>query len=241
MKIYVLLAFCFTGSAAWGQQIETDRPDQSDGNSIIHPGKWQVESSVYYTVLHPSVNSLVSSSLLRTGIVKNLEARLLVEQGYHRNSFLSETAHSQYPLAVSLKYKLMEETNTRPSLGGVGYLQLPFTNGSERKQWSPAFLVIIEKKFSNITATINSGVKEEAFENIWEEQTTVDLKYELSQNLHLFTEYFAQYGHFAPFHNADAGVLVQFTKHWMAYAAVGTSIQHHPSNYFMNAGFAFAP
>lgn len=241
MKIYMLSAICLLAIAASGQQIETDRPDQSDGASIIKPGKWQVESSVYYTVMNGTVHSLISSSLFRTGVTKNLEARVLAEQGYHRNSFISETAHSQYPLAISLKYKLIEETRIRPSLSGVGYVQVPFTNGSARKQWSPAFLFIIEKKINRFTVTINSGIKEEAFDNLWEEQTTADLKYEISRNLHVFTEYFAQYGHFAPFHNTDAGVLLQVNRHWVLYAAVGSSIRHHPANYFMNAGFGFAP
>lgn len=167
-----------------------------------------------------------------------MEVRLLVEQGQHRDLFMDETAQSQYPLAASVKLAIVAENKHRPAVSVVGYLQLPFTNGAQAKQWSSAVLLIVEKKWSPFTLTINAGPKQEAFHPDWEFQATSDLKLELSPKWQVFGEYFAQYGSGLPFHNIDAGVLYQLNKHWLIFSAAGSSIDHYPGNYFLNTGFA---
>jgi hypothetical protein len=234
----LLLLFALLMGRARAQKINTDRPDQSDGASVVKENTIQLESSLYYTVVEKNKHAFISSSLLRYGLVKNFELRLLAEQGHHRNLFMDETAQSQYPLAIGAKLGLVEQTDVRPAVSLVGYLQLPFTNGTQPAQWSPAVLLVVEKKWSPLTLTVNAGPKQEAFHPDWEFQATTDLKCEVSKKWQVFGEYFAQYGHALPFHNVDAGFLYQLNKHWMVYGSAGSSIKHHPSNYFFNTGFA---
>jgi hypothetical protein len=231
----IMVLFFFTIQA---QQMNTDRPDQSDGATVMDKHKVQLESSVYYTTVDINQHVMISSSLLRFGLLKHIELRLLAEQGYHRNIFMEETAQSQYPFALSAKVSIMKAHGDWPAIAIAGYLQLPFTNGSEIHQWSPAVLLILEKKWSPLTLTINAGPKQEAFQPDWEFQATGDLKYELDSKWQVFAEYFAQYSHASPFHNVDGGFLFNVSKSWMLYASMGSSIKHHPSNYFFNMGFA---
>ncbi|HTL07014.1 MAG TPA: transporter [Chitinophagaceae bacterium] len=220
------------------QQLETDRPDQSDGASIVEKHKWQLESSLYYTALEGEKNAFISSTLLRYGVSKKLELRMLAEQGKNRDNFIEGTAHSQYPLAVSAKWGLVQDKKGWPDISVVGYLQLPFTNGDQPHYWSPALLLITEKEWGQFTLTSNVGIKQEPFSTDWDWQATADLKYALAEQWQIFGEYFSQFGKEEPFHNVDAGLLFFPSKKWMLSLSGGTSLRHMPGNRFVNAGFA---
>jgi hypothetical protein len=170
-----------------------------------------------------------------------VEARLLVEQGYHRDLYISETAHATSPLAIGAKVSLLKEQKVLPAVSLLGWLQVPVTNfKSETSVWSPALVVIAEKKLSDFTLTVNTGAKEEAFEPVWEWQSTADVKYEVNAKVAVFAEYFGQYeAHEDPLHNIDGGVLYLLNKHMQVHLAGGSSVAHSPSNFFINTGLAF--
>lgn len=232
-----MLRYCLLSSLC-AQELKTDRPDQSDGAAVVEKGIIQLESSVYFTVVDANRRSIVSSSLLRYGLVKNVELRAVVEQGHHRDLFIEETAQSQYPVAFSAKWSLVKDKKTLPDISLVGYLQVPVTMGKQSLRWSPALLLIVEKEFKPFTVTLNTGGRQEAFLSEWDLQTTADLKLDLSKHLQVFGEYFAQFGDALPFHNVDGGLMYHLNNKWMIHAAAGTSLAHHPHNYFINSGLA---
>lgn len=184
---YLVLLYLML-SQAEAQQIVTDRPDQSDGAAIVETDKWQLETSLYYTRIDSHTHAFISSSLLRYGVLKKFEARLLVEQGIKRNPFTTETAQSQFPLALSAKWALLEETKHQPAISMVGYLQLPFSNGTQAHQWSSAVLLIIEKEWSPVTVSLNAGPKQAAFSPEWSLQATGDIKIAFGTHLNVFAE-----------------------------------------------------
>ncbi|MBO9660444.1 MAG: transporter [Chitinophagaceae bacterium] len=222
----------------FSQKLNTDRPDQSDGAGVIEKGKIQLESSVYFTVVDENKRSVVSSNLVRYGLIDNFEVRVLAEQGHHRDLFIEETAQSQYPLAVSAKWSLLRDKKSLPDISLVGYLQVPVTSGTQSSIWSPAVLLIVEKQWEPFTLTLNTGARQEAFSKDWDLQATADLKFDLGEHWQVFGEYFAQFSKVLPFHNVDAGVLYYLNRKWMVHASAGTSLAHHPHNYFINSGFA---
>lgn len=239
MKQFAFIAIIiFTSFSCIGQELNTDRPDQSDGASIVKKGKVQLESSFSYTAIGKTDHPVILSNLVRLGMSKRLELRLLVEQGYKRNIFIDETAHSQYPLAAGFKVALIEENEKAPGVSVIGAVQLPFTNSSQPKLWSPMLAVITEKKWSPVTITVNVGTRQEAFSHEWALQATTDVKYELTNKWQIFGEYFAQYGAAPPFHNIDAGILFHPAKYWMLFSSVGEAIHHSPHIFFISSGFA---
>lgn len=57
------------------QGVSSDRPDFTDGTATVAPGALQVEAGLTYAVDGPTINA--PQLLLRTGIVENLEARVI--------------------------------------------------------------------------------------------------------------------------------------------------------------------
>jgi hypothetical protein len=221
-------------------KISTELPDQSYSADLMDAKKFQLETSLYYNSIKENPNPVIVSSLLRYGLKDKIELRLLVEQGDHRDIYITETAHATYPLAFGAKFELLEEKKGRPGVALVAYVQLPFTNfDKQNSQWSPAFIGAIEKRISNFTITCNTGIKEQAFEHTWESVNTADLKYELSEKVQVFTEYFGEYqAHESPLHNVDAGMMLVLGKNYQVHLAGGTSVAHHPGYYFVNTGIA---
>lgn len=223
------------------EKIATEQPDQSYGADVLDKKEFQFESSLYYNSIKENPNPVISSNLIRYGLAKNVEIRLLAEQGDYRDVYLTETAHATYPLAFGTKIQLLEEKKRMPGFAMVAYVQLPFTNfDHQNSQWSPGFVAIMEKHFSAITVTVNGGVKEEAFEHKWEYMGTTDIKYEVSKKAQVFAEYFGQYeSHELPVNNADAGFMYLLNRDCQVHIAAGTSIAHQPFYYFITTGLAF--
>jgi hypothetical protein len=244
MKFICSISFCLLlvfHALAQDDKINSDQPDQSTGASIVAQKNLQWESSFYVNRFTGEGTAVISSNMVRYGISKKLEARLHVEQGYHRDLYLKEAAHGNAPLAIGAKYAMVEEKKIMPAISLAGWIQLPVTNfNDEPSLWSPTVLLIAEKKLHDVTLTVNTGIKEAVFEHEWEYQSTADVKYELNEAVSVFTEYFAQFAsHEEPLHNLDGGVLFSPGKKVQFHLSAGTSIFHQPSNYFVTMGFAF--
>ncbi|MBW8684679.1 transporter [Chitinophaga rhizophila] len=236
-----LILLCISTFARAQDKINTDRPDQTDGATVIDPKSIQFETEFYYNKFSTGEKALISSSLLRYGLTKKVEARLLVEQGQERDLFISETTQGQYPLALSTKIAVLKDKRNLPDIALIGYLHLPLTSHKGNYgYWSPSATLVIEKEFDKLTATANGTYKQEAFEKEWIWQVSGDLKYELSERISVFGEYFAQYAPGdSPLHNADGGILYHITPDWVVYLAMGHTLFTKESNYFGNAGLAF--
>lgn len=243
INFYLLLLLTGLPVFAFAQdeKISTEQPDQSYGAEVMEKKQLQIESSLYYNSIKQNPNPLISSNIIRYGLVKNVEVRLLVEQGNYRDVYLTETAHATYPLALGSKVTLLKEQKQVPGIAMVAYISLPFTNfDHQNSQWSPGLIAAIEKHFSALTITLNSGIKEEVFEHKWEYMNTSDFKYEVSEKAQVFAEYFGQYeAHESPVHNADAGFMYLLNSNCQVHLAGGCSIAHQPSYYFLTTGLAF--
>lgn len=223
-------------------KINTDRPDQTDGATVVEPKTLQLETEFYYNKFSSSgKTALISSSLIRYGLFKNMEARLLVEQGQERDLFISETTQGQYPLALSTKITLLKDKKHLPDVALISYLHIPITSYSGNYgYWSPQVTLVLEKELDKLTVTANGSYKQEAFEKTWIWQVSGDLKYELTDRFTVFGEYFAQYApEDSPVHNADGGLLYHITSDLLVHVAFGHTIFTEERNYFGNAGLAF--
>jgi hypothetical protein len=235
--LLLIPACCFSQE----EKITTDQPDQSDGATVVDKKAFQLESSLYFNTFKGMGHAVVSSSLVRYGISKKIEARLLVEQGYHRDLYITEAAHATAPLAIGAKAELLDEKRIGPAVSLLASLQVPATNfKSEPVIWAPALVIIMEKHISDFTITLNGGAKQESFEPVWEWQSTGDVKYEINNRVEVFGEYFGQFeAHEPPLHNIDGGVLYAISNTCQVHLTGGTSLFHQPGNYFINTGMAF--
>ncbi len=77
--ITYLLGILLLSSCSLNAQnmINTDRPDQSDGTHIVEKQYFQIESGVQFSKSNETSNSFDNITLIRYGITKKFEARLL--------------------------------------------------------------------------------------------------------------------------------------------------------------------
>jgi hypothetical protein len=247
--IFSLLLSSFSMSAIFAQdkikpeqdKINTDHPDHTDGTTVIDPKTFQFETQVYVNRFDAGKDAIIASSLLRYGLFKNIEARILVEQGQERDRFISETTQGMYPLALSAKIALLKDKKYLPDISLIPYLHVPVTSQKGNYgYWSPLVTLAMEKQLDKLTIAANGSYKQEAFEKQWLWQASGELKYEFSERFSVFAEYFAQYGHEeAPLHNVDGGLLYYISPDWLVHVAAGSTIFHEEKNYFGNLGVAF--
>jgi hypothetical protein len=237
----LMLLIAVSGAAQDTSKLSTDRPDQTDGASLLNKKEFQFETEVYYNTFKEGRAAIISSSLFRYGLHKSVELRLLVEDGRERDKFIDETVQGLAPLALSTKIAILKDHPVLPDVVFITYLKMPLTrHTSDDVYWSPLFMLAFEKEGNKFTFATNAGIRQEAFGKGWLWQASADVKYELNKHIELYTEYFAQYQKQEnPNHNIDGGLLFYINNNWMVHAAYGSTIFVKESNHFVNTGLSF--
>jgi len=241
LYVAVILFFPFL---AYSQEdkMNTDMPDQSEASYVMKPHQVQVEEKLWLNYFEQNKNAWISSTMIRVGVIKKLEARIMIEEGISRDVFIEETAQSCSPLALSAKYQLINTHTLFPNITLVGYLQIPLTSQSSERQllWAPTFIVAAEKKIKKWNFSVNGGIKENNFDPHTAWIAVSSVRYQLAKKIQVFGEYFAQYAETAhPSHNADAGVQYDVKSRLQLFATTGTNIDAEEWNPFVATGFAF--
>lgn len=221
--------------------MNTDIPDQSEATYTMKPHQVQVEEKLWFNYFEQNKNAFISSTLIRYGVVKRVEARIMIEEGVARDVFTEETTQSCSPLALSAKYSLINTHTLFPNITLVGYLQIPITSQSSERQllWTPTFILAAEKKIKKWNFSVNAGIKENNFDPHIAWLAVSSIRYQMAKKLQVFGEYFAQYANTAhPYHNADAGVQYDVRTNIQLFATTGTNIDAEEWNPFVATGFA---
>ncbi len=74
-----LLTIIFALASMWAQaqeEMDADRPDQSENAHVLEAGEFQVETGLLVDNYEEGESSIIESALLRYGVTKGLEARL---------------------------------------------------------------------------------------------------------------------------------------------------------------------
>jgi hypothetical protein len=222
-------------------KIETDRPDQSENTHIINPNEFQVETGILVNGYKEGDASLIGSALVRYGLAKRVELRLLVEEGKRSLTYFQETAQGRFPIALSAKVALVEDDRVLPDITLVSFLNLPvISHPDENTHWAPAFIMALEKEVSKVTLTGNGGVQWDAFQPGHSYQGTGGISYEVGTNWKLFGEYYGRYENGKiPLHNLDAGLLYTLNNNVQLDLAYGRSIHAELPNSFITLGISF--
>lgn len=241
VSFILMLLTTVSATAQDTAKLTTDRPDQTDGTSLLNKKEIQFETEVYYNTFMEGRAAIISSSLLRYGLHKNIELRLLVEDGRERDKFIDETVQGLAPLALSAKIAILKDHPVLPDIVFITYIKMPLTRRTlEDVYWSPLFILSFEKEAGKFTFGTNAGIRQEAFGKGWLWQASADVKYGLTKHIELYTEYFAQYQkQEIPNHNIDGGLLYYINNNWMVHAAYGSTIFVKQFNHFVNTGFSF--
>jgi len=225
-------------------ELETDRPTQTESTALVKKGETQLETGFLYNYFDDANTSpaYIGRAMVRYGVFKRLELRLLVEDGKNRDVYIEQTVQSTYPLALSAKFLVVEKHAWLPDISLVTYLKLPFTSRSDEQKayWSPAIIGAFKNKLSQQwELEYNIGTMQEAYEHSWNWLGNVCLQYKATDKLKLFGEYFAQYEHGEePIHNAAAGASYQFAKNMQLDVAAGSTVNASSPNAFVTIGYS---
>lgn len=204
--------FSFYAGICQHNKINTDRPDQTEGTQVMGKKELQIEADFYYNYFEKEKSALISSNLIRLGLAKRAELRVVVEEGRQRDAFI-ETTQGVYPLSVGSKVSVIKEHKWIPNVSLIGYLQLPFVSKtSENKMmWAPAIIVATEYDISKLSIDVNLGLKGGAFSPQKAFMASTSFRLECSDKIQAFIEYFSQYPEGShPRHNADTGMMYLF-------------------------------
>lgn len=245
IRIAVIMIMLLQSSRIFAQdeKMHTDWPDQSEDVQVMRPGQVQFESGLLYNNFEEGENAFIAHELIRFGVIKKLELRLLIEDGKQRDRYIEETSQSVYPMSLSAKYSLLADHEWLPDITLVGYLKLPFTSrtSDQKAYWSPAFVAAFEKELTKkLKLEYNAGIRQNAYDKDYAWIGTAGLLYDIAPKWEVFAEYFAQYqdGE-APQHNIDTGLLFDIRKNLQLDLAVGTTIFYDEPNRFMSIGFCY--
>lgn len=193
----------------------TDRPDQTESAAVVPLHFLQIESGFF--VEKTSGNQFVqksfayNSTLLRYGLVKNLELRLGLELLGDKNTVSgTQTNYSGLsPLYTGAKLKISEEKELKPDIAILGGLFLPFTANSNFK--TENIQSILRLAFAHtLSDYLSLGYN---FGSVWNGSSaipdwiySVSLGISLSERLGMFLESFGTfYRHIKAEHLLDTG------------------------------------
>jgi hypothetical protein len=241
MNKYLIFLF-LPPTAVYSQTIEADRPDQAENTHVLSPHEIQLETGFVFD--HYKENKeYIGNGLLRYGLFKNIELRLLVEDGKGRDIYIEETAQGNYPLALGGKLSLLKDKAILPDITLISYVKLPFTshNREQKKYWSPAVIIALENDLNEtLDLSYNAGIKQSAFDKEYALQGAIALQWHTTKRIHLFIEYFGQYQNGSLLlHNADAGLMYFITDVLQLDLSLGSEIFVNAyDNQFAGIGFS---
>ncbi len=214
----------------------TDRPGNTEAAATVPIGSLQIETGAYYTSFEKDELKLESlgynGTVLRYGILKNLEMRLAWSFEEGRASFMGDrfdnVTSGFSPLLAGVKVGITEENGLLPTIGFVGYLVLPFTASTDYRpentgvDFTFAFNHTLSENSSlayNLGAEWGNDSPEAAY------TYTLLYGYSISDRFGAFAEI---YGDFPEDNKAnhlwDAGITYLVKDNLQLDAAVGTSI-----------------
>lgn len=247
MKNYIvtLLLLCLVpDNIAAQENIETDRPDQTETVTIVPKGRFQAENGFAHS--HTESNSseiTMPETLWKYGVNDKMELRLNTEMEYAKHP--DSTTYGLLPLKIGLKVNLWEANGIIPETSLLANIALPKIASKKLQSTyvAPEIRLLFENNISDaIQVGYNLGAE-------WDGQTaeptfiyTLSADFVLSKKLESFIEgygFLPQLGHAD--HWVDGGFKYLITNDIQVDISGGyelTSHQHY-HGYFESLGFSF--
>lgn len=208
-SLLLMMAICFLDSSAQSvlNVLNTDRPDQSDGSHVVEINHFQIETGLQFSKLDESANGMDNVTLIRYGVVKKFEVRLLNQYTVIRDV---NTISGFQPLTISFKNLLWWQKGLLPKVTIVSYFKLPVTLSKAFKGEHLGYTFTISmrheiagglKMYSNIAITQDQVTLDKSY------LSAVELNYNVTDRFAVYAEY---YGNFAKNVNASNGMDIGF-------------------------------
>ncbi len=243
--ILIYLVFFLPGTACSQavDPINTDRPDQSDGTYILPQKKFQLETGINFFQSPREFTDITQSTLLRYGISKTSEVRLLINEGLIKEEDVAGRSFVLYPAALSAKHALFKERKIWPAVTVVGYIKLPFgaTKKYQLNRFAPTLLLAFQNDFTDkLSLGYNLGIARNGTGDINYYLATASFSAVLSEKFSLFAEYFSQFNSVGgPSHNMDTGLQFLLNPRLQLDMAAGSSLFDKGATTFETFGVSY--
>lgn len=234
--ITFLLATIFTINNVSAQQdIQTDRPDQTEGVFIVKKNSLQLESGLMFTKNKQVSNSLLApNTLIKYGIHKKFEAQLVFDALQQDNNF------GVLPISLGFKANLIKEKNIVPEISLIGRVQVKGLGSSQYaiQKSLPMFVFAFKNTLSKIySIEYNWGMQ-------WNETTSPSHTFSISagadasKKLSLYAEVFNTTESNDFFNiGVDFGGMYTLSSNWIIDSGLGKYINNDEQDYFFTLGF----
>ena len=220
----LLLCLCCSSLAIAqsDENINTDRPDQSEGVYTLPKGQFQIENGYVFSKEDSSANLM-----LRYGLISNTEIRLEADFDLRTPDFSSTT--------FSVKQRLYEsEQRFIPSIGLIGYWQYSKTDA---KAYTFDACLAFESSLTDQLSLAYGARSSEQFKNL---DVTAQVNYAPNNKLWSFVEYYASYnGMRAPEHNINAGFAYLLKPNFQIDLSGGRTLWQPEPQYFVGVGIGY--
>ncbi|MEP6712965.1 MAG: transporter [Ferruginibacter sp.] len=220
--------------------INTDRPDQSDGTHIVEKNYYQIETGAQYSRLDKTTTGFDNVSLIRYGITKKFEIRLLNQYSSIQDS--SGKISGTKPPVVSIKNLLCAQHGLLPKITLVSYLKIPVTISPafSGKYLSYAFTMVFRYDLSSgFKLYTNLGVNRDQQSREINYLSTAEINYNITQRCSAYAEYFGSYAKNNNANNGlDMGILYAIKKNLQVDVALGSPTLHLGINKFISTGIS---
>ncbi|UZO79317.1 transporter [Aquimarina sp. ERC-38] len=256
-RIVVFSCLLIFPLGTFGQEVNTlgvlitDRPDATESPTVIPIGYLQIETGAFYEENEDDIlkieNITYNTTLLRYGLLKNLELRL----GWNVSKTTSTVNIEELegsniteqigftPFLTGVKIAIAEEKNGWPEIGFLGHLYLPFTASADYKPETTgadfrfSFAHTLSKKSAlayNLGAAWGDDSPEVAY------QYTLSYGYSLTDTLGMYAEIYGDFPENSKAnHLWDAGITYLLTEGIQLDATVGSGITEG-QNILLSAG-----
>ncbi len=193
-KYFYLCLLLLTSYGLLAQKvINTDRPDQSDGSHVVEKGCFQLETGLQFSKLDEMTNEFDNQTMLRYGVSKRFEIRLVNQYSTVRDSV---SQSGLQPLTISFKNILWWQKGVLPKVTLVSYFRLPFAMSKSFKadHFGYTFTLAMRNELnSNLKLYTNLGVTEDQQTTDLSYTATAELNYNVTDAFSTFIEYFGNY------------------------------------------------
>jgi hypothetical protein len=237
----LILIFLCSSYTSIGQQIQTDRPNETEAPTVVAVHHLQLENGFSFEKKDGEKTYEVPQIVLRYGVFKNAELR--VESAYKITDQQNDNLYGINPVIVGLKYHLMNHKKGIPDLAILGRISIPWMADKvyQEPKYIPEVRLLAQHELSkSFHLGYNAGIHWLAATSHPEYIYTLSADYSVSTKVKLVVE---AYGFAQPHHHADnsadVAILFLVNDNLQLDMIAGSSLIHSSSDKFAEIGFSF--
>jgi hypothetical protein len=239
--IIIVFALLSIPNVALGQQIQTDRPTETESPTTIVAQHLQMENGFSYEKEGNEKTFELPEVVLRYGLFKNAEVRM--ETAFKTSHEESEKAYGIKPVTFGFKYHLIDHKDLLPDVALLGRVSIPWMadKSLQEENYSPEIRLLVQHELSKKThLSYNLGVEWTAENACPEYIYTLSADHSVSKKIKIFVEtYGLAVSHQHAENNADAGLLFLWSKNLQFDFMAGTSLMHAHAKKFAEVGLSY--